>query len=382
MNHAVNDGSVYLLSSLFPIVLTVFGLSVIQVGILVGVGYLISVIGQPIVGRYSERADPRKLMAVGIAIISASVLSFVVSTGFYSLLASVVLLRVGSSFYHPVGVSAVSKAYSGTGLERAMGIQSAFGNMGILFVFVSAAPIYLALGWKATFVLFAIVGAVDVAVTLGAFKIPQADDPPPPKVEASQAKGRSPFGIPTFFLATAFVSGGSYAVVLNYGNLLLETQGHIGVFLANLAVSGWILLAFLGAISTGRWPLVIRRPVLLSLTYFVSAATIVVLSVVSSNLLFAVPLLLINGFALSATYPMTYSELSDFLAVTPETKGRSFGAIFSAQTIGGSALGLAAGYLSTAYGFPSAFLVAGVLLLLGSVMALAWARRSASPAKA
>src|SRR5437016_3917570 len=50
MNHAVNDGSVYLLSSLFPVVISLFGLSVLQVGILVGLGYLVSVIFQTVVG--------------------------------------------------------------------------------------------------------------------------------------------------------------------------------------------------------------------------------------------------------------------------------------------------------------------------------------------
>jgi hypothetical protein len=43
INHAVNDGSNYLPSSLFPVVLSLSGLSVFQVGVLAGVGYLVSV---------------------------------------------------------------------------------------------------------------------------------------------------------------------------------------------------------------------------------------------------------------------------------------------------------------------------------------------------
>jgi DHA1 family multidrug resistance protein-like MFS transporter len=376
MNHSVNDGLVYLLSSLFPVVLTVFGLSVFQVGVLVGVGYLVSVVGQPLVGRYSEKTDSKKLLAFGIAVMSLSVFSFVLSTGFYSLLASVILLRAGSCFYHPVGVSAVSKSYTGTSLERAMGIQSAFGNLGIFLVFVSAAPIYLALGWKATFALFALVGAADVGVTLAIFKSPKPVDQPSQTEAEPQSRSRYRLGLPSFFLVTMFVSGASFAVVLNYANILLENEYHLGVFLANVAVSGWIALAFVGAISTGRWPRVMRRSVFLALVFFLSAATIMVLAFASSGLALAIPLLCVNGFTLSATYPLTYSELSDFLDNKPETKGRSFGVIFSAQTIGGSVFGLAAGYLSTAYGLPSAFFAAGLLMLLGSGMALAWTRRA------
>ena len=374
MNHSVNDGFVYLLSSLFPVVLTLFGLSVFQVGILVGVGYLVSVVGQPIVGRYSERVEPKKLLAVGIATMALSVFTFVLSTGFYSLLASVLLLRVGSCFYHPVGVSAVSQAYSGPSLDRAMGIQSAFGNLGILLVFVFAAPAYLALGWKATFILFGLVGVADVAITLAVLKSSSSVAPPQPDT-GPQSRNRYRLGLPLFFLGSMFVSGASFAVVLNYANILLQSEYHLGVFLTNIVVSGWIVFAFVGAISTGRLPRFMRRSMFLSLVFLLSAATIMVISFASLGLILAVPLLCVNGFTLSSTYPLTYSELSDYLEASPETKGRSFGLIFSAQTIGGSALGLLAGYLSTTYGLSSAFIVSGLLMLFGSGMAFAWAKK-------
>src|SRR5438309_9837097 len=177
MNHAVNDGSVYLLSSLFPVVLSLFSVSVFQVGILVGLGYLVSVFFQPVVGRYSEGRNPKKVLALGIAIISAAIASFVLATDFLTLLGSTLLLRIGSSFFHPVGISAVSKVYGGERLGHAMVFQSAFGNLGILLVFASSPPLYLLLGWKATFIVFALVGVVDVAVTLLAFGTSRSDAP-------------------------------------------------------------------------------------------------------------------------------------------------------------------------------------------------------------
>ncbi len=375
MNHAVNDGSVYLLSSLFPVVLANFDLSVLQVGVLVGAGYLVSVIGQPIVGRYSEGANPRKLLALGVAIVSASVLSFVLSTDFSSLLASVILLRVGSSFFHPVGVTAVSRAYTGAGLDRAMGIQSAFGNLGIFSVFVFAAPVYLALGWKATFILFALLGVLDVAITLAVLKVPTLADKRPGERIDPKVPRRGLLGTPLFFLAVTFISGACFAVIVNYTNILLQSESHLAVSAANVAVAGWIGFAFLGAVSTGKWPRVIRRPSLLALAFLVSASTIVALSFVANNPLLAVPVLLVNGFMLSATYPLTYSELSEFLEGSPESKGRSFGAIFSAQTIGGSVFGLVSGYLAVAFGLASAYLAVGLLMFAGAAISLNWARR-------
>src|SRR5260370_24440193 len=100
LNHATNDGSVYLLSSLFPIVLALFNISVFQVGIIVALGYWVNILFQPVVGHYSEGRDPGRLLSIGISIITVSVISFVFSTGFLSLFASVILLLLSSSIFH------------------------------------------------------------------------------------------------------------------------------------------------------------------------------------------------------------------------------------------------------------------------------------------
>jgi MFS family permease len=374
LNHAVNDGSVYLISSLFPIVLAIFGLSVVQVGILVGAGYLVTVIGQPLVGRFSEGSNPKVLLAIGIGIISASALSFTLANGFYSILGSVLLLRAGSSFFHPVGVSAVSKTYLGSGLDRAMGIQSAFGNLGIFLVFLTSAPVYLVLGWRGTFLVFAAIGAIDIAATLRFLRVPR--DPHPIHSERPlPKKGTTLLGVPAFFLISSLISGGCFAVVLNYTNILLETQTRLSVFWANLAVAGWVGFAFLGAVSTGRWTRVLGRASLLVLLFLLSAATIAILAFFPDNLTLAVPALLANGFTLSATYPLTYSELSDFLSGSSGIEGRSFGAVFAAQTIGGSAFGLASGYLSTVFGLSSAYLMAGLFMGVGAAAAALWSEK-------
>src|SRR6266567_2825769 len=166
LNHATNDGSVYLLSSLFPVVLSLFDISVLQVGIIVSLGYLVNVLFQPVIGHYGEGRDPARLLALGIALITISIISFIFATGFLSLLASVVLLRLGSSFFHPVGISTVSRTYDGPALQKAMGFQSAFGNLGVLLTFLTAAPLYLLVGWRSTFLVFAIWTMMDILLTL------------------------------------------------------------------------------------------------------------------------------------------------------------------------------------------------------------------------
>ena len=377
LNHMVNDGSVYLLSSLFPIVVSLFALSAVQVGMIVGVGYLTSVIFQAVIGRYSENRSSRNLLAIGMAIICVSVVSFVFATGFFTLLGSVVVLRLGSSFFHPVGVSAVSRSYEGSRQEKALGFQSAFGNLGILIVFLASVPVYTIIGWRATFIGFAIVLAFDIVVTLALFKNP------PPASRRDIPRGRSNrssdhkdlIGIPFFFVATMIISGGSYAVALNFANLLFQGQIHLTAFLSNVLVSVWVISAFVGAISTGRWAGGVQRGTHLTLAYLFAALSIIAFTYVSGNLPFLFLTLIANGFMISATYPLVYSELSKHLENEPERKGRSFGIIFSAQTIGSSLVGFASGYISQMLGLPIAFVSVGILTFMGSVLAFIWSRR-------
>jgi MFS family permease len=374
LNHATNDGSVYLLSSLFPIVLALFNISVLQVGIIVALGYLVNILFQPVVGHYSEGRDPARLLAIGISIITFSVITFVFATGFLSLLASVVLLRLGSSFFHPVGISTISKSYSGPRLQKSMGFQSAFGNFGVLLVFLTSAPLYLAVGWRATFIVFAIWILADVVLTLTFLRgrhSAASDDPQTPSISKPQTKRT----IPLFFVVAAFISGGTYAVVLNFANIFLGTRAHLDVSQANLIVSAFIAFASLGAIATGGWTRFVPTNVLLAISYLVASCSVAAFTLLSGNAILATITLLVTGFSISATYPLTYTELSRYLGSVGQQSGRSFGVLSSGQTIGASILGLASGYVSQFLGLEVSFGTVALLALVGGVSATFWVKR-------
>ena len=371
LNHATNDGSVYLLSSLFPIVLVLFNISVFQVGIIVALGYLVNILFQPVVGHYSEGRDPGRLLAIGISIVTISVISFIFAIGFLSLLASVIILRLGSSFFHPVGISTISKSYGGPRLQKSMGFQSAFGNIGVLLVFLISAPLYLAVGWRATFIVFAIWTLADVVLTLTILRgrYPAASDD---HRTPSSSKPQTKRTIPLFFVLAAFISGGSYAVILNFANIFLGTRAHLDVPQANLIVSAFIAFASLGAIATGGGTRFVPTNVLLAISYVVASGSIAAFTLLSGNAILATITLLATGFSISATYPLTYTELSRYLGSIGQQSGRSFGVLSSGQTIGASILGLASGYVSQFLGLEVSFGSIALLALIGSVSAIFW----------
>ena len=351
--------------------MALFNISVFQVGIIVALGYLVNILFQPVVGHYSEGRDPGRLLAIGLSVITVSVISFVFATGFLSLLASVILLRLGSSFFHPVGISTISKSYGGPRLQKSMGFQSAFGNVGVLLVFLTSAPLYLAVGWRGTFVVFAAWTLADVVLTLTFLSgrhSAKSDDLQTPSSFKPQTKRT----IPLFFVLAAFISGGTYAVILNFANIFLGTRAHLDVSQANLIVSAFIAFASLGAIATGGWTRFVPTNVLLAISYLVASCSVAAFTLFSGNAILASITLLVTGFSISATYPLTYTELSRYLGSVGQQSGRSFGVLSSGQTVGASILGLASGYVSQFLGLEVSFGIVALLALVGGVSAAFW----------
>ena len=224
LNHFVNDSSTYMVSSLFPAMILSFGFSEYQFGILVAVGYLVNLVFQPITGRYSERFEARNLLALGISLMAASMFLFMAANGFVMMLVAMLVLRFGSSFYHPVGVSAVSKTYSGSKLDSSMGFQSAFGNLGVVLAYVLSPLVYIAIGWHGPFIIYAALEITTVIVTLTGMRMPKKD-PVAKKEEALAPAKKFRLGLPLFFVVSAFVTGGAYAIFGSFGNLLLFRHG-------------------------------------------------------------------------------------------------------------------------------------------------------------
>jgi len=180
--------------------------------------------------------------------------------------------------------------------------------------------------------------------------------------------------IPLFFAVAAFISGGTYAVVINFANIFLGAEAHLGVSQANLIVSSFIAFAFIGALATGSWSRFLPTNVILAISYFVAFVTIAAFTLLAGNVILGTITLLANGFAISSTYPLTYTELSRYQADANRKAGRSFGLLSSSQTIGASILGLVSGYISQFLGLGVAFGVVAGLTLLGSVAMFLWIR--------
>lgn len=395
LNHLVNDSSTYLIASLFPAVVVAFHFSELEIGILVALGYLMNMIFQPLTGRLSERYEAKWLLAAGLSSMAVSMLMFTVSNTFPTMLASVAILRFGSSFYHPVGVSAVSRTYKGTKLDSSMGFQSSFGNLGVMLAFVLSAPLYLSLGWRGPFLVYAMLQVGIVVLTSVAMRgrtitggrslveRPPGGGPVGGGLEAKNGgQGRtqpsnqaSLLGLPLFFFFAAMVSGGAYSIFSNFGNLFLVNNGFQFTTSDDL-IAVWVACAFVGAMGSGWLTRKLGRGSLLLVTYLFAGLAGFLFVFSYDNVLLVVVSLAVSGFMDSITYPAVYSELATFLEGNPAaSRGTAYGVLFSGQIAGSAVFGILTGYLAEAYTLQVPFAVGASMLVLYAAVVYLWTRR-------
>lgn len=380
LNHFTNDSSTALISSLFPAALGLFGLDYFQVGTLVAVGLVINVLVQPVVGRYTDRLPGRGLLAAGTAVIMASMVLFASSGDFLGLLLAVVVLRTGSSFYHPVGMATVSRSYGRAESDSAMGFQVAFGYAGILTAFLFGGFVYEGFGWGGPFYLWVAMAVATILVTTagmggarpaGTLVVPEGELwSGPAKAGHTPDRGVRADRATAFLGVTSVAVVSASTVVINFGNLLLTGRG-LGLVPSDFGVALFIAGAILGSFGFGRARREFSNASLVAIAAATVAAVDLLLALVDFPVL-DVSVLLVAGLANALANSAVYSLVADL--VRAERRGYFFGVLFAFQTLGVAAVLFVGGFLAQNLGIGTPFILSAALLLPTGAWALSLRR--------
>ena len=371
LNHFTNDGATTLIASLFPIMLGLFHLNYIQVGVLVAIGLLTNVVVQPLVGKFADRISSEKLMMAGMSLILVSLLFLAVAIDFYEILLVTIFLRFGSSFFHPVGMSSVSKTFK-TGADNAMGFMVAFGNFGVFASFIVGAYVYNAFGWGWPFYLWAAITAATALLTLSQLRETRShlrNILSQPATTGAASPRRSSYramlsrAAMLLVFSSAVLSSG-YAVFTSFGNLTLVGRG-LDVASSNLGVALFAGTAIVGAYSLGRLRRSFSNASLLATTTVLSIFSYVGMVVIGSPSL-DLPLFLVAGISGSIGGTATLAMAGDF--VEADVLGSFFGILFALQTLGSAAVSAASGIAAQFYGLGAPYLIMTLL----SVPVVVW----------
>ncbi len=118
-------------------------------------------------GFLSDRLGAKWALGAGVAVSGIGLVCAGLSGSVGMLMASLALVGVGCSAFHPAGMSLVSKAIRGRG--RAMGILALCGSFGIAAAPFMAGGLNFAAGWKVAII---VPGAIGILLGVACFVVP------------------------------------------------------------------------------------------------------------------------------------------------------------------------------------------------------------------
>lgn len=147
LSHLLNDLIQSVIPAVYPLLKTNYALNFTQIGIITLVFQLTASILQPFVGSYTDKRPNPKSLVIGMTFSLLGLMFIAFAGNFYYILASVCLIGMGSSVFHPEA-SRVAHLASGGKKGLAQSIFQVGGNAGSAAGPLLAALIVIPFGQK------------------------------------------------------------------------------------------------------------------------------------------------------------------------------------------------------------------------------------------
>jgi len=361
--HMLNDAASVITPTIFPILYSQAFLITrySQIGLLSNIGLFTTLIVQFLAVRLSYKYEYRTLLLLSGAGICAATALVPLSRTFGMLILFFVLIRVFTSFYHPVIIAWVSKsmAGSGKGLDDAMGIQSGSGNVGVMLAYLTVGYMAQRWTWKTPLFAWSLFGVVIIILGLMAVRgISSRNADQAPKL-GFRSWWQSLLSVKRYI--PGFIFGGvGWSVTVYYAPSLLNHRFAIPMGRTGLFLALWIGLGTITGYGYGTWSRRFGRKKIFLLSLGGAAVCLFVLGFAPVKALAVAALLLFGGFLL-----MTYPSLHTFVGSTVPAEGQTqaFSWVSNIQLISGALVSLVSGFLSDALGIQFPFILTGILTL-------------------
>ena len=365
--HAVNDAATVSVPLIFPIlydqgfIITRYS----HIGILSYLGLMTTLLFQVLVAHWDYKYENKHILIFSITGLSLAVLALTRASTFGLLLAAYLVMRFFSSFYHPIGVSWVSKSHPGRGLDMAMGIQSGSGNMGVFIAFLTVGYMAQRLSWREPLMAYSaiafVLGWVAFAVVRRTTSRPEVPERTTFSTWKAAAREVIPF-VPGFLYGGSCWAGTVYYAPSLFNHKFQIPIGRTGLYMALWIGLGSLVTYLFGPASRkiGRWRM--------TMAGLIGSTVFLFLMGTARSPRLAEAGLFGYGFFLFMTYPAFQSFVGN--AVAPERQTVAFSLVANVQMLVGAVVGLASGFLSDALGISSPFIFLGFLGLIVTVFYL------------
>ncbi|MBU8921670.1 MAG: MFS transporter [Bacteroidales bacterium] len=365
LHHACNDGSVVTLPAIFPVLFTEQLLikEYTDIGTIMMFGLVVAIIAQALIGHFAKTRHTRYYLALDALLVGGSLLLLTLSRNYLMMVLFYAGIRLGTSIYHPVGISWVSHSFRGNSLDRAMGIQSAFGNIGVLLAFTSTGFLVDAYGWKVPLYTWGTINllAVIFGLFMSAGTISSEEIIKEKESEKKSASWPQAFRDIGVFIPMILLGGLAWGIMLNYSPSLLNHRLGMSMSKTGMILGGWMCAGTVSALMYGKIASALTRKWTLITAYIMMTAGSLVLGL-AHNVPLIVTAFVLFGLALFATYPSMLSIIS--VAMDPKNRTTGFALTANIYIIGNSIFAYLSGHISDSFGIQAPFILLGGLTLL------------------
>ena len=333
-----------------------------QIGILSNLALLMTFFSQIVIAIISDKVEYRFMLFVSYAGICLCLVLLTFSSSYASLLLIFLLMRVFNSFYHPIGVAWVSKTHASQGIDFAMGIQSASGNLGVFIAFILSGYLAQHFNWKTPLLVWA--ASSFLLGSLSFFMVRNISSREEKVIKPDFSSWMTTLKKIGVYLPGFAFGGACWGITIYYAPSLLNHKflvpmGQTGIYLALWIVLGTIIPYFFGYLSQrfGRFKL--------SLFSFIGATLFLFLLGTAPLIAAAAIGLIFYGAFLFLIYPGFQSFVGN--EVPAGNQAVAFSLSANVQMLAGAIVVLISGFLSDRFGINSPFIFLGALGVVASV---------------
>jgi MFS family permease len=305
----------------------------------------------------SERIGVPVVLAAGTALAGLGYCLAPLVSGYWPLIAILLVAGLGASTQHPLASALVARAFAGTRSLSALGTYNFAGDIGKMIFPAAASLLLVVMAWRPALALLGLLGlaAAFAILALTPRFPPEAARPADARADADDRAARGGFPV---LLSIGVIDSATRMGFLTFLPFLLTAKGAslptVGLALTLVFVggaAGKLVCAWIGA----------RIGVVATVWVTEGFTALGILALLPLPLEFALVLLPAIGVALNGTSSVLYGSVPRMVA--PEKRTRAF-SVFYTGTIGSGAVApIFYGLIGDALGVPLALAVVAVLVI-------------------
>lgn len=311
--HLLNDTMQAVVSALFPVVRETLQLSLTQIGWVAFALNMTSSVMQPVVGLISDKKPAPWMLPAGMGLSLIGVAGLSVAPSFWTLLAAVVFIGLGSAIFHPEGSRVVYFA-AGTRRGLAQSIYQVGGNSGSMLAPVMTIFLFEPLGQPGVIwgTLLAITGILILLRVVPWYRLQLAQHGKPVKKSAGAATDAAVYSnrlvvfALTLLIVLVFARSWYFTGIGTFYQIYLHDYKGLSVAAAQIPIflfmAGGVIGTFFGGLLADRFGR--KRMILLSIAG--SSPFALMLPYLPLGwiypIIFILGIILLSGFSVSVVY--------------------------------------------------------------------------------